>query len=162
MMCGECKQWTQREREGKQCPRGVPPSLSSKHSMRCIWVSNKILHLDDVFWECLDTAEPEQERLCVLLFTLSDAVRVSAYLGWWSAHTNTNITPPPPPRPLIGQSPASRALIGPAAATFWSSIIERREEKLSSLTLETVNNICYFWNQLIASLQSILTVAGLF
>ena len=31
------------------------------------------------FESILDTAE--QERLCVLLFTLSDAVRVSAYLG---------------------------------------------------------------------------------
>ena len=84
---------------------------------------------------------------------------MSSYLRWWSAHTNTNTALPPPPRqtrPLIGQSAASWALIGWAAATLWSSIIGRREEKLSTLTWKTVNNICYFWNQLIASIQSVI------
>ena len=96
----------------------------------------------------------------VLLFTLRALSSwESSYLRWWSAHTNTNTAQAPPPmpsRPLIGQSAARWALIGWVSATLWSSIIGRREEKLSTLTWETVNNMCYLWNQLIASLQSVI------
>ena len=104
----------------------------------------------------------------VVIYSLSLSVmlwshereRESLLSGWWSAHSNTNtglaaaaawmlacdwsiLVTWPECWPLIGQSAASWALIGWAAASLWSSIIGRREEKLSSLTWETVNNICY-------------------
>ena len=103
-------------------------------------------------------------RLCVMLFTIYseslsswESVFLSEMMKCSHQHKHCSAQPPPrPTRPLIGQIAASWALIGWVAATLWSSIIGRREEKLSTLTWKTVNNICYFWNQLIASIQSVI------